>query len=185
MPLTTIAGRVGWPRAPQAGLATAQRRITIASLYLGTGDGREAEFADALEAAAADTSRPHLRVRLLLDALRSTRPTSGSSSAGREPAALTSTAEMLATRLLEGQAPPAAPDGQPRVAVSLFHTPALRGLLKRWGPAQAGAGKRRCRPALPTADHPQAAPVPACAAQGAAATRVRGGGGDAHEGVLL
>lgn len=128
-----------------AGLRTAQRSITVASLYLGTGAGREAEFAAALAAAAHDTAaRPHLRVTLLLDALRCTRPTkgpecaeagaaaegdassssNGSSSGSTDGPAMTSTAEMLATQLLEGQQ-------EGRVSVSLFHTPALRGLLKR------------------------------------------------------
>lgn len=145
-----------------AGLATAQQHITIASLYFGTGGGREQEFADALAAAAHDTAaRPDLQVRLLLDALRSTRPTKGADAAeplngvdgnssggsgsgssgnpasersGSSSAAppLTSTAEMLAVRLLEGQQQPGGAEQlEPRVAVSLFHTPALRGLLKR------------------------------------------------------
>ena len=140
------------------GLGSSQRHITIASLYFGTGGGREQEFADALAAAAHDThARPQLQVRLLLDALRSTRPTKGPGAAAEAPggaeggsrrssgssgsgaggpdsttAQLTSTAEMLAVRLLEGQQPAAGSRQQEqRVAVSLFHTPALRGLLKR------------------------------------------------------
>ena len=163
----------------QAGLATAQRHVTIASLYFGTGGGREQQFVDALAAAAHDASRPHLRLHLLLDALRSTRPTKGVAAApvtgtgggsrtegsggggggaSGAAAATTSTAEMLAVRLLEGQqlrqqqqhGGPASKPGSsvggsrdssasggsgappPRVSVSLFHTPALRGLLKRW-----------------------------------------------------
>ncbi|PRW60278.1 CDP-diacylglycerol--glycerol-3-phosphate 3- mitochondrial [Chlorella sorokiniana] len=138
-------------------LATAQRHISIASLYFGTGGGREQEFVDALAAAAHDTAaRPQLQIRLLLDALRSTRPTKGaavpggaegssgsgtssgtSSSDGSAAAQLTSTAEMLAVHLLEGQQQQQQQEAdgsgqqEPRVAVSLFHTPALRGLLKR------------------------------------------------------
>ncbi|KAL4443904.1 hypothetical protein ABPG75_011641 [Micractinium tetrahymenae] len=175
-----------------AGLAAARRRVSIAALYFGTGGGREAEFAAALASAAHDPARPGLRIQLLLDALRCTRPTRGSTAgaagaagsaaaattlahdgtAGRSssgsnsadsstgstdgesksspdggsaaqgpsstggssgvggsssssPPPMTSTAEMLAVSLLEGQA-----EGG-RVAVSLFHTPALRGLLKR------------------------------------------------------
>ncbi|KAL4449530.1 hypothetical protein ABPG77_007174 [Micractinium sp. CCAP 211/92] len=176
-----------------AGLAAAQRRVSIASLYFGTGGGREAEFAAALAGAAHDRSRPGLCMHVLLDALRCTRPTrgatggaagtagtagaaagtasaaaaggatgssigslggsssmgdAGESVAGRSSAAdgsgasassgagsagsggpgpppMTSTAEMLAVSLLEGQAV------EGRVTVSLFHTPALRGLLKR------------------------------------------------------
>lgn len=113
------------------GLRTAQHHVTIASLYFGTGTGREAEFAAALAAAAHDTARPRLRIGILLDALRSTRPTRGSGGA-----ALTSTAEMLATTLLDGQEQGGSSSssnsgGGDRVAIALFHTPALRGLLKR------------------------------------------------------
>eukprot|EP00887_Chlorella_sp_A99_P003236 scaffold9.g3236.t1 len=114
----------------QRGLASAQQNITIASLYIGTEEGREAEFVDALAAAAHDAGRPALRLSVLLDALRSTRPTRG--PGGRA----TSTAELLAARLLAGQ--PSAEEygdgrdeGQSRVQVSLFHTPALRVLLKQ------------------------------------------------------
>jgi hypothetical protein len=154
--------------AVQEGLATAQRHVSIASLYLGTGGGREAEFAAALAAAAHDATRPHLQIHVLLDALRSTRPTSSAaapaataaassgspsaegsssssgssslgshSSSGSGSAGMTSTAEMLAVSLLEGQQQYLLADadgeaqGATRVAVSLFHTPALQGLLKR------------------------------------------------------
>lgn len=113
--------------------------MTIASLYFGTGGGREGEFVAALAAAAHDVqARPHLRLRVLLDALRSTRPTKGATTApgagtseaagggnATEGPAMTSTAELLAVQLLEGQAQ------EGRVGVSLFHTPALRGVLKR------------------------------------------------------
>lgn len=166
----------------QEGLATAQRHVTIASLYLGTGGGREAEFAAALAAAAYDATRPHLQIHVLLDALRSTRPTS--SAAAPEPAAvasssgysaakdsgsisgrgsgsgsagMTSTAEMLAVSLLEGlqqqqqTQQPASLDGEAqgaaRVTVSLFHTPALRGLLKRWVSCAPGSLRGHLLPA--------------------------------------
>lgn len=56
-------------------------------------------------------------------------------SGGPGPPPMTSTAEMLAVSLLEGQAV------EGRVTVSLFHTPALQGLLKR-----CAARLARCMP---------------------------------------
>lgn len=64
------------------GLAGAQRHISVAALYAGTEGGREAEFVAALAAAAHDASRPGLQVDVLLDALRSTRPTRGAADGG-------------------------------------------------------------------------------------------------------
>ena len=225
-------GETTCPPHAQAGLRTAQRRVAMASLYLGTGEGREAEIAAALAAAAHDGCRPSLRIHLLLDALRCTRATCGygrastsssssvdssssssgggasveSSSSGgggggdssggsgaAQPPPMTSTAEMLATQLLEGQA------GEGRVAVSLFHTPALRGLLKRWVRG-AGAGRVQgfavaCWSAsayinpiystrsLPPVSQPTHLPAPAL--QHAAAARVGGAWSDAHEGLCV
>ena len=61
----------------QEGLSSAQHHITIASLYIGTEGAREEQFVAALAAAAQDASRPQLEIDVLLDALRSTRPTKG------------------------------------------------------------------------------------------------------------
>lgn len=58
----------------QDGMATASRRMVIATLYCGTGGGREAEFLGALRDAVSDPKRPELRTTVLLDALRGTRP---------------------------------------------------------------------------------------------------------------
>ncbi|GAB4822465.1 hypothetical protein N2152v2_009511 [Parachlorella kessleri] len=100
------------------GLASAQHHIAIASLYIGTEGGREADFLQALAAAAHDSTRAQLQIHVLLDALRSTRPTK--TADGR----LASTAELLS------QALPLHPSGGGS-RVALFHTPALRGLLRR------------------------------------------------------
>lgn len=126
-----IAGsQLAAPPSLQDGVATAQRSITLASLYIGTEGGRERQLVEALAAAAADASRPQLRIRILLDALRSTRPTRGPGGS------TTSTAELLAEQVLlaagQGAGTLAGSDAsQPRAAVALFHTPSLRGLLKR------------------------------------------------------
>ncbi|KAK9818318.1 hypothetical protein WJX72_010511 [[Myrmecia] bisecta] len=108
--------------ALQAGIASAQRDMTIASLYVGTEGTYEQRFVAALAEALADPRRPGLRINILLDALRSTRPT-------RDPAGkMTSTAEMLRAALMHE------PSQASRVHAALFHTPALRGLLKRMLP---------------------------------------------------
>lgn len=102
----------------QDGLQRAQRRICIASLYAGVGPGREEQFWDALAATARDKNRPDLRIRVLMDALRATRPCPGPSGSP------TSTAELLAKTLLRDQS-------HHRSSVSLFHSPLLRGIAKR------------------------------------------------------
>lgn len=58
----------------QGGITSAQHHLTVASLYIGTADGLEADFVDALAAAARAAERPDLKVHVLLDALRATRP---------------------------------------------------------------------------------------------------------------
>ncbi len=76
-----LEGCIGACVCLQEGLSTAQRHITIASLYIGTEGGREEQFVRALAAAVHDASRPQLEVDILVDALRSTRPTKSASGA--------------------------------------------------------------------------------------------------------
>lgn len=61
----------------QTGIEHAQRDITIASLYLGTAEGREAELAQALAAAASKPAGARPRITILADALRCTRLSKG------------------------------------------------------------------------------------------------------------
>lgn len=62
------------PLTLQAGIEAAKREITIASLYVGTAAGREEQFVHALASAARKGADERPRIVLLLDALRSTRP---------------------------------------------------------------------------------------------------------------
>jgi hypothetical protein len=64
----------------QEGIKNARLDITIASLYAGTGGGPEAEFMETL-ANAAKRSTETPKITVLLDALRSTRPSK--TSAGK------------------------------------------------------------------------------------------------------
>ncbi|BDA46159.1 probable CDP-diacylglycerol-glycerol-3-phosphate 3-phosphatidyltransferase [Coccomyxa sp. Obi] len=97
----------------------AKENVTIASLYAGTSGGLESQFVDALQYAATKTAHERPGITILLDALRSTRPSFGPQ--GEE----TSTAEMLDKALLSDQ------NVETDVSIHLFHTPALRGVLKR------------------------------------------------------
>ena len=68
----------GWPAeqgySVQTRLQSAQRRVSIATLYIGVhNSGREHQFVQALQAAVMDSAR-RLQVVVLLDALRGTRP---------------------------------------------------------------------------------------------------------------
>ena len=58
----------------QEGIRDAKTDITIASLYIGTGGKADTALVEALACAASkdDTDRP--KITILLDALRSTRP---------------------------------------------------------------------------------------------------------------
>ena len=58
----------------QAGIHAAKRDITIASLYVGTAGGREEQFMHALASAVRKPAAERPRMVILLDALRSTRP---------------------------------------------------------------------------------------------------------------
>ncbi|KAJ2783026.1 CDP-diacylglycerol--glycerol-3-phosphate 3-phosphatidyltransferase [Coemansia javaensis] len=95
------------------GVARAQRRISLSSLYLGS---EERELVAALDAALG--RRSDLEVHVLLDCLRGTR------SDGRGASSATLLAPLVARH------------GRDRVRVSLYHTPALSGLGKRAWPAR-------------------------------------------------
>lgn len=69
--------------ALQHGLDTAQRGITMAVLYIGIEGEPEVEFVRALERAAHDAARPELRISILLDAARATRPCRDSQGVAR------------------------------------------------------------------------------------------------------
>lgn len=58
----------------------ARQHLTIASVPIGTADGREVKFVEALPAAARATEQSDLKVHVLLDAVRATRPSSGAQS---------------------------------------------------------------------------------------------------------
>jgi phosphatidylserine/phosphatidylglycerophosphate/cardiolipin synthase-like enzyme len=102
-------------QALQAGFRSAQRRVVLASLYWGAEAPHERALLASLAAAAA--SRPDVRVTVLLDALRGTRPVPD----GR--GGVTSSAAALASTLLAA--------GARNARVALFHAPALRGPLAR------------------------------------------------------
>ncbi|KAJ2772297.1 CDP-diacylglycerol--glycerol-3-phosphate 3-phosphatidyltransferase [Coemansia nantahalensis] len=93
------------------GIAQAQRRVCLSSLYLGS---QETELVAALDQALA--RNPALEVHVLLDCLRGTRLDSAGASS----------ATLLA--------PLVAAHGRDRVRVSLYHTPALSGVSKRAWP---------------------------------------------------
>ncbi|XP_073463013.1 CDP-diacylglycerol--glycerol-3-phosphate 3-phosphatidyltransferase, mitochondrial [Aquarana catesbeiana] len=95
----------------KAQVNAAKRRITMASLYLGTGP-LEQELVDCLEDALCGTESEDLQVSILLDYTRGSRGKRNSRS-------------MLLPLLRKF------PD---RVRVSLFHTPNLRGLLRALTP---------------------------------------------------
>lgn len=122
----------------QGGLSTASERLTLASLYVGIGSGREAELLRGIEAAVADESRPKLQIHLLMDALRGSRPApdgNGQQQSSCSYLALMSCISAMTIRDMAGELSNSAKAVAhllgPRMRVSLFHTPALRGLLKR------------------------------------------------------
>jgi CDP-diacylglycerol---glycerol-3-phosphate 3-phosphatidyltransferase len=90
------------------GVAKAQHRITLASLYLGTGE-EAIELVEMVRRACAE--RPQLQVHFLVDCMRGHRLT------------LEGTSSVLLLRTMLAELPD-------QVRVSLFHTPALRGLWK-------------------------------------------------------
>ena len=160
-PLPVAAARVSFLHQPQDflqavldGVRRARRRVILATLYVGTGAGpgaeAEAELLAALAAAALDhAARPELRIHVLLDALRGTRPAPAATSAPSQrplkgqQQQWVSSASLLAQHLLAptGAAEAVAGSGggvgrSSRVRVSLYHTPALRGPLRRWLPAR-------------------------------------------------
>ncbi|KND04806.1 CDP-diacylglycerol--glycerol-3-phosphate 3-phosphatidyltransferase [Spizellomyces punctatus DAOM BR117] len=94
--------------AIERGISTAKRRIVLASLYLGAGEGR---VRDALKTAL--TKNKDLEVHILLDYFRGTRGPKDSSVS-------------LLSPLVQ-----AYPE---RVKISLYHTPAVGSLLKRLVP---------------------------------------------------
>lgn len=92
--------------------AEAENRITLASLYLGTGT-HEKDLVKALENSLGSKSKSDLKVRILLDATRGSRGT----AKGQE------TSRTMMLPLLESFSQ--------QCSVHLYHTPALRGLLKK------------------------------------------------------
>eukprot|EP00741_Cyanophora_paradoxa_P005043 tig00000851_g4885.t1 len=95
----------------QAGIERARRRIVLATLYLGNGE-LERDLVRRLTEAC--NRNPALRVTILMDCLRATRTSSRD--------AHDSSVHVLSPLI----------DAHPsRVHVALFHTPQLRGLLKR------------------------------------------------------
>ncbi|KDD74173.1 hypothetical protein H632_c1512p1, partial [Helicosporidium sp. ATCC 50920] len=124
------------------GLATARKSVFMAALYAGIGGGKEEELLSALERAAVDPERPHMRMHLLLDAARATRPclpTAGSTGSAPAQASpkkgekMTSTAEVLVKRMLQ---PAADKDDPLRCRVSLFQTSEHKVIYKRMLPAR-------------------------------------------------
>uniref|UniRef100_A0A1D1ZQS1 CDP-diacylglycerol--glycerol-3-phosphate 3-phosphatidyltransferase n=1 Tax=Auxenochlorella protothecoides TaxID=3075 RepID=A0A1D1ZQS1_AUXPR len=101
------------------GIGTAQRSISLAALYIGIESRAEARFIGALKAAAADPARPELRLQILLDAARATRPCRD------QEGSISSTAEVLARELLLPFA------GAQRASVALFQTPHSRTSIRR------------------------------------------------------
>nr|CAG4649465.1 EOG090X08SX [Scapholeberis mucronata] len=87
----------------------ASQRITFASLYLGTGS-HERELIEAIQSALQSSSGSSLKVRILLDATRGSR---GASTSSR-------------TMLL-----PLVKSHSQQCSINFYHTPALRGLLKK------------------------------------------------------
>nr|XP_032800746.1 CDP-diacylglycerol--glycerol-3-phosphate 3-phosphatidyltransferase, mitochondrial [Petromyzon marinus] len=117
-------------RALHEGIGTAKRRIVMASLYLGTGD-METKLVEALRQAlrrSLASPDPRLHIHVLLDATRGSRGSPNSVS-------------MLLPLLDEVSVPPVSlsprvspspclPPTGVSVRVSLYHTPALRGLAR-------------------------------------------------------
>ena len=87
----------------------ASQRITFASLYLGTGN-HEKSLVKALESALKRNQDSNLKVRILLDATRGSRGTQNNSR----------------TMLL-----PLVQSFSQQCSIHFYHTPALRGLLKK------------------------------------------------------
>ncbi|KJE94130.1 cdp-diacylglycerol-serine O-phosphatidyltransferase, variant [Capsaspora owczarzaki ATCC 30864] len=96
------------------GVAQAKRQITLASLYLGTG-ARERELIEALHLALS--TRPELRVNILLDCMRGSR---GENEKKSSRAMLLPLLERFGDR----------------ITLSLYHTPLLRSLKKKLIPAK-------------------------------------------------
>ncbi|EFA82052.1 phosphatidylglycerophosphate synthase 1 [Heterostelium album PN500] len=100
------------------GVKRATKRITFASLYLGTGKQEKQLVSEMI---AACERNPELKIHILLDGLRGTRESPGETPAS----AKVSSATML--QPLYDQFPE-------RVTISLYHTPDLNGLLKKMLP---------------------------------------------------
>lgn len=109
--------------ALQHGIRSSTSRITVGALYLGTGPGLEAELLDTLACAAQRQPETGVEINLFYDALRATRPSRD------RLGNVSSTARDAAERLLCAVPEGAATGPAPRV--SLYHTPVLRGILKR------------------------------------------------------
>lgn len=90
----------------------AQKRVTLASLYLGTG-AHEKDLIKVLEKSLRAKNKSDLKVSILLDATRGSRGT----ARGQE------TSRTMLLPLLESFGT--------QCSVHLYHTPALRGLLKK------------------------------------------------------
>ncbi|GMH36426.1 hypothetical protein BSKO_04294 [Bryopsis sp. KO-2023] len=102
------------------GIGRARTRLTIASLYIGTGGGCSSQIMNALGEAANDwKNRPDLKLTVLLDGSRGTRR-----SLDRDGLP-TSSAEQLGKAMLNTD------NAESRTRISLYQTPALQGLLKK------------------------------------------------------
>lgn len=113
------------------GARTARSRIVLASLYLGTGEQEHALVARIRQNLRQN---PRLRVSVLLDFARGTRGADrGASSKDALMPLLQQQQENAAAAAVGGTEDAGGPAGA-NVRVSLYHTPALRGLSKRLMP---------------------------------------------------
>ena len=104
-------------------MQTAQHRITIGALYLGTAPGLESDFLDMLSTVASSPSHSNVKITMVCDQLRATRMSHNRD--GRP----SSTSKEVASHLLQTQQE-LKTDYIP-ATMALYHTPALRGILKR------------------------------------------------------
>eukprot|EP01133_Synstelium_polycarpum_P000453 gene453-541_t len=97
------------------GIKKATKRITFASLYLGTGKMEKALVDEMIRSCEKS---PELKIHILLDGLRGSRESPSDS----DPKIRVSSATMLLPLLTQF------PD---RVTISMYHTPDLNGILKK------------------------------------------------------
>ncbi|EGG17064.1 phosphatidylglycerophosphate synthase 1 [Cavenderia fasciculata] len=104
-----------------SGIKRSKKRITFASLYLGIGEKESLIVTSMIEACERN---PNLKIHILLDGLRGSRdvPTPSTSTS-------TTTLQSSVTMLQ-----PLLNQFSDRVQISMYHTPDLNGLLKRFLP---------------------------------------------------